>query len=44
MRNAVADIVAARINAMDLKHPTVGKEKRLELERARRALKTDAGA
>jgi PPK2 family polyphosphate:nucleotide phosphotransferase len=44
MRAAVADIIAARINAMDLKYPTVSKEKRRELEEVRRALEADAGA
>ena len=44
MRACVANIIAARINALHLKYPTVSKEKRRELEQVRRALEADAQA
>lgn len=43
MRAAVADIISARINTLDLQLPTVSKQKRGELARIRRALETQAG-
>jgi polyphosphate kinase 2 (PPK2 family) len=44
MRAAVADIIAARINAMNLQYPKVSKEKRRELEQVRRVLEADEQA
>ncbi len=44
MRAAIADIIAARINALDLRFPTVGKAKRQELAQIRRALEAEPPA
>jgi PPK2 family polyphosphate:nucleotide phosphotransferase len=41
MRAAVADVIATRINALDLRFPTVTKEKRRELAQIRQALETE---
>ena len=40
MRAVVADVISARINALDLRIPSVSKQKRGELAKIRRALKT----
>jgi PPK2 family polyphosphate:nucleotide phosphotransferase len=44
MRAAVADVITARINALDLKFPQVSPAKRRQLEQVRRTLEADAGA
>ena len=44
MRACVADIITARINALDLEFPQVSKERRRELEQVRRTLEADQHA
>lgn len=41
MRAAVADVIASRIAALDLRYPPVSSNKRKELEEARRRLETE---